>query len=137
MLNIQPKIRLCCKSKSAVDFIVSAHSKDQNTRPIGSTSAIFPPPPKSVISPFFSRLVVAIYNQSKHLEPYVSTGVGNHQMMSCQFYRWTRPRQILPWGSCRRCDGRKNPAQVFFALPPRLDTSYLAAPKIIGWLDII
>jgi acetolactate synthase-1/2/3 large subunit len=45
------------------------------------------------------QVIHAIYNQSKHLEPYVSTGVGNHQMMSCQFYRWTRPRQILTSGS--------------------------------------
>jgi len=29
----------------------------------------------------------------------VSTGVGNHQMMSCQFLRWTTPRSIITSGS--------------------------------------
>lgn len=29
----------------------------------------------------------------------VSTGVGNHQMMSCQFIRWTQPRSIITSGS--------------------------------------
>merc|ERR1712046_98893 len=29
----------------------------------------------------------------------VCTGVGNHQMMSCQFIRWTRPRSFITSGS--------------------------------------
>ncbi len=29
----------------------------------------------------------------------ITTGVGNHQMMSAQFYRWTRPKSILTSGS--------------------------------------
>ncbi|CAE8717358.1 unnamed protein product, partial [Polarella glacialis] len=29
----------------------------------------------------------------------ISTGVGNHQMMSCQFIRWTKPRQMITSGS--------------------------------------
>merc|ERR1719281_366987 len=32
-------------------------------------------------------------------EVYVCTGVGNHQMMSCQFLRWTRPRSMITSGS--------------------------------------
>lgn len=32
-------------------------------------------------------------------EVYVSTGVGNHQMMACQFFRWTLPRSIITSGS--------------------------------------
>ena len=34
-----------------------------------------------------------------HDEVVVSTGVGNHQMMSCQFFRWTEPRSIITSGS--------------------------------------
>jgi len=30
---------------------------------------------------------------------YVATGVGNHQMMSCQFIRWTKPRSMITSGS--------------------------------------
>jgi len=30
---------------------------------------------------------------------FVSTGVGNHQMMSCQFFRWRKPRSIISSGS--------------------------------------
>ena len=29
----------------------------------------------------------------------ISTGVGNHQMMTAQFYRWTTPKQMLTSGS--------------------------------------
>merc|ERR1719440_188794 len=29
----------------------------------------------------------------------MATGVGNHQMMSCQFFRWTQPRQFITSGS--------------------------------------
>ena len=29
----------------------------------------------------------------------MSTGVGNHQMMACQFFRWTQPRQFITSGS--------------------------------------
>lgn len=32
-------------------------------------------------------------------EVFVSTGVGNHQMMACQFMRWTRPRSMITSGS--------------------------------------
>ena len=48
--------------------------------------------------PKTQEVIHAIYNHSKHLQPFVSTGVGNHQMMSCQFFRWTKPRQILSSG---------------------------------------
>ncbi len=40
----------------------------------------------------------SIYNQSKQFEPFVSTGVGNHQMMSClpgePFFSHTYPSAI-------------------------------------------
>ena len=43
----------------------------------------------------------AVYNGLKHKEHdvVVATGVGNHQMMSCQFFRWTQPRQFITSGS--------------------------------------
>jgi len=34
-----------------------------------------------------------------HDKTFVSTGVGNHQMMSCQFWRWRKPRSIVTSGS--------------------------------------
>jgi len=42
-----------------------------------------------------------LYDQAKDLpgDIFVSTGVGNHQMMACQFYRWTQPRSIISSGS--------------------------------------
>jgi len=45
--------------------------------------------------------IEAIYNGLKHREQDVvmATGVGNHQMMSCQFFRWTEPRQFITSGS--------------------------------------
>jgi len=45
--------------------------------------------------------IEAIYNGLKPREKdvIVSTGVGNHQMMSCQFFRWTQPRQMITSGS--------------------------------------
>jgi len=45
--------------------------------------------------------IEAIYNGLKPREHdvIVATGVGNHQMMSCQFFRWTQPRQMITSGS--------------------------------------
>jgi len=45
--------------------------------------------------------IEAIYNGLRHREQDVvmATGVGNHQMMSCQFFRWTQPRQFITSGS--------------------------------------
>uniref|UniRef100_A0A7S2FZG0 Acetolactate synthase n=1 Tax=Haptolina brevifila TaxID=156173 RepID=A0A7S2FZG0_9EUKA len=45
--------------------------------------------------------IEAIYNGLRHREKdvIVATGVGNHQMMSCQFFRWTQPRQFITSGS--------------------------------------
>jgi len=45
--------------------------------------------------------IEAIYNGLKPVEDnvVVATGVGNHQMMACQFFRWTQPRQFVTSGS--------------------------------------
>jgi len=40
-----------------------------------------------------------ILDKDLHDRTFVSTGVGNHQMMSCQFYRWRKPRSIVTSGS--------------------------------------
>jgi len=46
------------------------------------------------------QVIHEIYRHTYQIEDkFISTGVGNHQMMSCQFYRWSRPRQILSSGS--------------------------------------
>lgn len=39
------------------------------------------------------------YLQKNKKEYFVSTGVGNHQMMAAQFIKWTRPRSYLSSGS--------------------------------------
>jgi acetolactate synthase-1/2/3 large subunit len=45
--------------------------------------------------------IEAVYNGLKPREHdvVVATGVGNHQMMACQFFRWTQPRQFITSGS--------------------------------------
>jgi len=40
-----------------------------------------------------------IYKMEMHDKTFVATGVGNHQMMSCQFWRWRKPRSIVTSGS--------------------------------------
>ena len=46
------------------------------------------------------NVIETFYNKVKDYKNItVTTGVGNHQMMSCQFYRWTHPRKILSSGS--------------------------------------
>ena len=46
------------------------------------------------------NVIETFYNKVKDYKNItVTTGVGNHQMMSCQFFRWTRPRKILSSGS--------------------------------------
>jgi acetolactate synthase-1/2/3 large subunit len=47
------------------------------------------------------QVIEALYNGHRPQDEkrVVSTGVGNHQMMSCQFIRWTQPRSIITSGS--------------------------------------
>jgi len=47
------------------------------------------------------QAIEAIYKgmQPQEEKMVVTTGVGNHQMMSCQFIRWTTPRSIITSGS--------------------------------------
>lgn len=46
------------------------------------------------------EVIEEISNQTSYRnDVYITTGVGNHQMMSAQFYNWTRPKQLLTSGS--------------------------------------
>ena len=46
------------------------------------------------------QVINEISNQtSDRKDVYITTGVGNHQMMTAQFYRWSRPKQLLTSGS--------------------------------------
>mgnify|MGYP001182708861 FL=1 len=46
------------------------------------------------------QVIEEISNQTSYRnDVYITTGVGNHQMMSAQFYNWTRPKQLLTSGS--------------------------------------
>jgi len=59
----------------------------------------YTPPPEGKLKT--QSAIEAIYNGLKPREKdvIVATGVGNHQMMSCQFIRWTQPRQMITSGS--------------------------------------
>lgn len=46
------------------------------------------------------QVIEEISNQTSYRnDVYITTGVGNHQMMSAQFYNWTKPKQLLTSGS--------------------------------------
>ena len=46
------------------------------------------------------EVIKEISNQTFYRnDVHITTGVGNHQMMSAQFYNWTRPKQLLTSGS--------------------------------------
>ena len=46
------------------------------------------------------NVIKIISNKTQHLKNLIiTTGVGNHQMMACQFYRWQYPRSLLTSGS--------------------------------------
>ena len=45
------------------------------------------------------KLYNYINNNNFNDKTIITTGVGNHQMMSAQFFRWTKPRSILTSGS--------------------------------------
>ena len=59
----------------------------------------YTPPPGGKLKT--QSAIEAVYNGLKHIENdvVVATGVGNHQMMACQFFRWTQPRQMVTSGS--------------------------------------
>jgi len=45
------------------------------------------------------QVIEEIYNQTKDIKTYITTGVGNHQMMSSQFYKWKYPKTMITSGS--------------------------------------
>ena len=45
------------------------------------------------------KLYSFVNNNNLNDDMIITTGVGNHQMMSAQFYRWSKPRSILTSGS--------------------------------------
>ena len=56
----------------------------------------------------------------------VSTGVGNHQMMSCQFIRWTEPRSIITSGSL---------GTMGFGLPAAIGAQVACPDKMVVLID--
>ena len=56
----------------------------------------------------------------------VSTGVGNHQMMSCQFIRWTQPRSIITSGSL---------GTMGFGLPAAIGAQVANPDKMVVLID--
>ena len=45
------------------------------------------------------EVVSEIYKYTRDKKPYITTGVGNHQMYTAQFYRWEEPGRIITSGS--------------------------------------
>ena len=45
------------------------------------------------------QVIEEIYEQTKKTKTYITTGVGNHQMMCCQFYKWKYPKTMVTSGS--------------------------------------
>ena len=45
------------------------------------------------------EVIEKIYHCSKEHKPYISTGVGNHQMYTAQFFRWDTPGRMITSGS--------------------------------------
>jgi len=79
------------------------HSREPWLQRCAELKADFPfqytPPPDRKLKT--QSAIEAIYNglKSREKDVIVSTGVGNHQMMACQFFRWTQPRQMITSGS--------------------------------------
>jgi len=74
------------------------------------------------------QVIEAIYAGMKPHEEkmVVSTGVGNHQMMSCQFIRWTQPRSIVTSGSL---------GTMGFGLPAAIGAQVANPDKIVVLVD--
>jgi len=74
------------------------------------------------------QAIEAIYKGMKPLEEkmVVSTGVGNHQMMSCQFIRWTQPRSIVTSGSL---------GTMGFGLPAAIGAQVACPEKVVVLVD--
>ncbi|KAL1511790.1 hypothetical protein AB1Y20_005076 [Prymnesium parvum] len=74
------------------------------------------------------QAIEAIYQGLKPQEEkmIVSTGVGNHQMMSCQFIRWTTPRSIVTSGSL---------GTMGFGLPAAIGAQLANPDKIVLLVD--
>ena len=55
-----------------------------------------------------------------------ATGVGNHQMMACQFFRWTEPRSFVTSGSL---------GTMGFGLPAAIGAQVACPNKLVLLID--
>jgi acetolactate synthase-1/2/3 large subunit len=107
---INPTVAIAGDCKEAMQVLVPMikahpplHSRAPWLNRITQLKADFPfsytPPPDRKLKT--QSAIEAVYNGLKHREQdvIVATGVGNHQMMACQFFRWTQPRQFITSGS--------------------------------------
>ena len=86
----------------------------------------YTPPTESRIKT--QSAIEAVYNGLKPREKdvVVATGVGNHQMMACQFFRWTQPRQFITSGSL---------GTMGFGLPAAIGAQVACPDKIVLLID--
>ena len=86
----------------------------------------YTPPPDGKLKT--QSAIEAIYNglKPKEHDMIVSTGVGNHQMMACQFIRWTQPRQMITSGSL---------GTMGFGLPAAIGAQVACPDKTVVLID--
>jgi len=74
------------------------------------------------------QVIEALYKglQPQEEKMVVATGVGNHQMMSCQFIRWTTPRSIITSGSL---------GTMGFGLPSAIGAQVANPDKMVVLID--
>ena len=108
---VNPNLSIKYDSK---DFLINMNSNIQVTHNIDRSEWLnqikewkqtFPffYTPSNKGTPKTQEVIKKLYNyvNTKKLndQMIITTGVGNHQMMAAQFYRWTHPRSILTSGS--------------------------------------
>jgi acetolactate synthase-1/2/3 large subunit len=79
---------------------------------------------KDVIKPQY--VIEEVYRQTKGLDAIICTGVGQHQMWSAQFYKYSRPRQFITSGGL---------GTMGFGLPAAIGAKMACPDKVVIDID--
>jgi acetolactate synthase I/II/III large subunit len=106
---VKPDMSICSDTKTVLDMLNSYKFNPDNSykwrNQIKNWKKEFPfyYKPSENGLPKTQEVIKKIYNyvdkNEKHNDMIITTGVGNHQMMAAQFYRWSQPKSILTSGS--------------------------------------
>ena len=97
---INTTISMECDSETFMDYLFSTSFIKKDTLPwVNKMKKNFPLRKNLENKLVMSDIITELGNFLKHTDCIVTTGVGNHQMVTAQYFKWNYPQQLVTSGS--------------------------------------